>query len=403
MGTLLLMMFKIIFILTLILGSAFSQRSQRDFERELKAQNSAIQSLKDEIETTKKRIASENKKEKSSVRKMSNLSEEISLLQKLLKELGREEKLLVADISRMERKIGESEDELEQLRILYAKRLSSMYKKGQLSNLERVLSSTSWRQAIYRSKYLQIISKIDRETHDTIRSLLIEVGKQKLSLESALRKKRYLKREREQTLSQVRNKKKKEQRELSRIRKSQKELKNYLSEKQAGMNQLEVIIRKIREDIARLEREERIRKQQMALQSKEFPKLKGQLAWPAEGRVASKFGRQWNPKLKTTTENPGIDIKGKPGSEIKTVLGGVVTTITFIRGYGTTIIIDHGSGFYTVYSHVTNVETNVDSQVNSGDVIAYMGDSGSINGSQLHFEIWGEGKKLNPENWLRKR
>ena len=50
--------------------------------------------------------------------------------------------------------------------------------------------------------------------------------------------------------------------------------KNYLSEKQAGMNQLEVIIKKIREDIARLEREERIRKQQMALQSKEFPKLK---------------------------------------------------------------------------------------------------------------------------------
>ena len=397
------MIIKIFFISITFFSLAFSQRTQRDFERELKAQNSAIQSLKDEIETTKKRINSENKKEKSSVRKVSNLSEEISLLQKLVKELVKEEKLLMADISRMERKINESENNLEELRKLYAKRLAMMYKKGQISNLERVLSSTSWRQAIYRSKYLKIISKIDRETHDTIRSLLIEVGKQKLVLESALRKKRYLKREREKTLSQVRSKKKKEQRELTRIRKSQKELKNYLSEKQVGMNQLEVIIKKIREDIARLEREERIRKQQMALSSKEFPKLKGQISWPAEGRVAAKFGRQWNPKLKTTTENPGIDIKGKPGSEIRSVLGGVVTTITFIRGYGTTIIIDHGSGFYTVYSHVTNVETNVDSQVNSGDVIAYMGDSGSINGSQLHFEIWGEGKKLNPENWLKKR
>jgi septal ring factor EnvC (AmiA/AmiB activator) len=397
------MIIRIFVISIAFICLAFSQISQRDFERELKAQNSAIQSLKDEIETTKKRIKSENKKEKSSARKVSNLSEEIGLLQKLLKELAKEEKLLQADISRMERKINESENSLEELRKLYAKRLSSMYKKGQLSNLERVLSSTSWRQAIYRSKYLKIISKIDRETHDTIRSLLIEVGKQKLSLESALRKKKYLKREREQTLSQVRSKKKKEQRELTRIRKSKKELTNYLSEKQVGMNQLEVIINKIREDIARLEREERIRKQQMALQSKEFPKLKGQLAWPAEGRISAKFGRQWNPKLKTTTENPGIDIKGKPGSEIKTVLGGVVTTITFIRGYGTTIIIDHGSGFYTVYSHVTNVETNVDSQVNSGDVIAFMGDSGSINGSQLHFEIWGEGKKLNPESWLKKR
>ena len=397
------MIIKIFIISITFFSLAFSQRTQRDFERELKAQNSAIQSLKDEIETTKKRINSENKKEKSSVRKVSNLSEEISLLQKLVKELVKEEKLLMADVSRMERKINQNENNLEELRKLYAKRLSTMYKKGQISNLERVLSSTSWRQAIYRSKYLKIISKIDRETHDTIRALLIEVGKQKLVLESALRKKRYLKREREKTLSQVRSKKKKEQRELTRIRKSQKELKNYLSEKQVGMNQLEVIIKKIREDIARLEREERIRKQQMALSSKEFPKLKGQISWPAEGRVAAKFGRQWNPKLKTTTENPGIDIKGKPGSEIRSVLGGVVTTITFIRGYGTTIIIDHGSGFYTVYSHVTNVETNVDSQVNSGDVIAYMGDSGSINGSQLHFEIWGEGKKLNPENWLKKR
>ena len=397
------MIIKIFIISITFFSLAFSQRTQRDFERELKAQNSAIQSLKDEIETTKKRINSENKKEKSSVRKVSNLSEEISLLQKLVKELVKEEKLLMADISRMERKINESENNLEELRKLYAKRLAMMYKKGQISNLERVLSSTSWRQAIYRSKYLKIISKIDRETHDTIRALLIEVGKQKLVLESALRKKRYLKREREKTLSQIRSKKKKEQRELTRIRKSQKELKNYLSEKQVGMNQLEVIIKKIREDIARLEREERIRKQQMALSSKEFPKLKGQISWPADGRVAAKFGRQWNPKLKTTTENPGIDIKGKPGSEIRSVLGGVVTTITFIRGYGTTIIIDHGSGFYTVYSHVTNVETNVDSQVNSGDVIAYMGDSGSINGSQLHFEIWGEGKKLNPENWLKKR
>tara|TARA_B000000437_G_scaffold49376_1_gene34778 strand:+ start:4381 stop:5574 length:1194 start_codon:yes stop_codon:yes gene_type:complete len=397
------MIIKIFIISITFFSLAFSQRTQRDFERELKAQNSAIQSLKDEIETTKKRINSENKKEKSSVRKVSNLSEEIGLLQKLVKELVKEEKLLITDISRMERKINQNENNLEELRKLYAKRLSTMYKKGQISNLERVLSSTSWRQAIYRSKYLKIISKIDRETHDTIRALLIEVGKQKLVLESALRKKRYLKREREKTLSQVRSKKKKEQRELTRIRKSQKELKNYLSEKQVGMNQLEVIIKKIREDIARLEREERIRKQQMALSSKEFPKLKGQISWPAEGRVAAKFGRQWNPKLKTTTENPGIDIKGKPGSEIRSVLGGVVTTITFIRGYGTTIIIDHGSGFYTVYSHVTNVETNVDSQVNSGDVIAYMGDSGSINGSQLHFEIWGEGKKLNPENWLKKR
>jgi|TARA_B100001964_G_scaffold39617_1_gene43328 septal ring factor EnvC (AmiA/AmiB activator) len=392
----------IVFLLT-FQGLILSQRSQPDFQKELEAQSSAIQSLKDEINATKKRIQSEGRKEKSSVRRVSNLSEEISLLQQLLKEIKKEEKLLVADISRSERKIGESEEELDTLRTRYARRLSTIYKKGQISNLEKILSSTSWRQAIYRTKYLKIISEIDQKTHDTIRSLLIQIGRQKLELEAVLRKKRRLKRDREKTLASVRSKKKKEQRELVNIRKSQKDLKVYLTEKQAGVKQLEDIIKKIQEDIARSEREERIRKQQMVLKSKEFPKLKGQLQWPAEGRVITKFGRQWNPKLKTTTENPGIDIKGKPGSQVRSVLGGVVTTITFIRGFGTTIIIDHGGGFYTVYSHVTNVETNEDSQVRSGDVIAYMGDSGSINGSQLHFEIWGQGKKLNPEYWLTRK
>ena len=392
----------IVFLLT-FQGLILSQRSQPDSQKELEVQNSAIQSLKDEINATKKRIQSEGRKEKSSVRRVSNLSEEISLLQQLLKEIKKEEKLLIADISRSERKIAESEEELDTLRTRYARRLSTIYKKGQISNLEKILSSTSWRQAIYRTKYLKIISEIDQKTHDTIRSLLIQIGRQKLELEAVLRKKRRLKRDREKTLTSVRSKKKKEQRELVKIRKSQKDLKVYLTEKQAGVKQLEDIIKKIQEDIARSEREERIRKQQMVLKSKEFPKLKGQLQWPAEGRVITKFGRQWNPKLKTTTENPGIDIKGKPGSQIRSVLGGVVTTITFIRGFGTTIIIDHGGGFYTVYSHVTNVETNEDSQVRSGDVIAYMGDSGSINGSQLHFEIWGQGKKLNPEYWLKRK
>ena len=384
-------------------GLILAQQSQVDFEKELKQQNSAIQSLRNEIEATKKRIQSENQKEQSSSKRVINLSEEISLLQRLVKEIDKEEKLLVADIAHTESQIVKSEVELDTLRVRYGRRLTKMYKKGQLSNLEKILSSTSWRQAIYRTKYLKIISDLDQKTHNTIRSLLIEIGKQKLNLEAALRKKRRLKKDREVTLISLRSKKRKEQRELIKIRQSQKELKTYLTEKQAGVKQLEKIIANIQDDIARVEREARIRKQQQALQSKEFPKLKGQLAWPAEGRVITKFGRQWNPKLKTTTENPGVDIKGKPGSEIRTVLGGIVTTITFIRGFGTTIIIDHGNGFYTVYGHVTNIQTNEDSQVRGGDVIAYMGDSGSINGSQLHFEIWGQGKKLDPEKWLNKK
>lgn len=381
-------------------GFLSGQKNTSDFDLELESQNSAIKKLREEIKKTRNRINSEIKKEKSAARRITNLAEEISLVERLVIEIKKEESLLIHDISRSERQIAVGENELDSLRIRYGRRAVKIYKRGTLSNLEKILSSTSWRQAVYRGKYLKIISKIDRQTHAKIRTLLIEIGQQKLNLQAILRKKGRLKKEREQKITELKSSKRKKNRELARIRQSKQELSSYLLEKQAGVEQLASIIKQIQEDKARFERAERIRRQQALFNTKDFRELKGKLIWPASGRIISKFGRQWNPKLKTTTENPGIDIKGKPGTPVHTILGGIVTTITFIRGYGTTIIIDHGGGFYSVYSHVTKVSTNIDSEVQVNDIIAYMGDSGSISGSQLHFEIWGRGQKLDPEKWL---
>ena len=303
----------------------------------------------------------------------------------------------------MKSNLLKNENELEALLIRYKQRVVNSYLKGRLTDLEKVFSSTTWRQAMYRTHYLKIISDIEKKMTKQIEKLLIDISQQKLELEATLRDNLNLKRDKEKQMSSYRNMRINREKELNRIRTDKKALANYVGEKEAGIKQLEDIIKKVLEDKARFERESRIRQQQEALKTKSFKALQGELPWPAEGRIIAKFGRQWNPKLKTTTENPGIDIKGKPGSAIRSILGGVVTTITYIRGYGTTIIVDHGGGFYTVYSHVTNIETTVDSEVRNGDVLAYMGDSGSINGSKLHFEIWGKGQKLDPEKWLIKK
>lgn len=377
-----------------------AQTDTRDFDRELEYQSRAVRNMKLEIESTKQRIQGETKKESSAARRISNLEEEISLISRLIKQLKREQNSLKIEISDLEQNIVRNETDLSILKDRYARRVTHIYSKGSLSDLDRVLSSTSWRQAVYRTKFLQIISEIDRKTQDKIKSLLVKIGQQKLNMEAKFRKSLNLKKEHEIQYTAVRTKKKEKEAELAAIRRNKAELAEYLKEKQEGIKQLNDIIKRIHDEKARFERAERIRRQQAALKTKKFSTLKGQLPWPAEGRVVAKFGNQWNPKLKTTTENPGIDIKGKPGSPVRSVLGGVITTLTYIRGYGTTIIIDHGGGFYSVYSHLTNVETHVDSEVLAGDVIAYMGDSGSINGSKLHFEIWGKGQKLDPEKWL---
>ena len=393
----------IILIVIFFLQNLFGQKNQRDFSEELRYQNEAINSLKDEIKDLRDKIKKTESKERSTVRRISTLDEEVALITRLIQSLRSEERKTRNRIEILKKDLKFNEQELELLRLRYEKRAVNAFMKGKLTDLEKVLSSTSWRQAMYRTHYLKIISQVEQEMTKKIERLLIEISKQKLELEASLRENINLKRDKEKQMQSLRNMKINRQKELTRIRTDKKALGSYIAEKTAGIKQLENIIKKILEDKSRFEREDRIRRQREAMKTKSFQNLKGQLPWPADGRITAKFGRQWNSQLKTTTENPGIDIKGRPGSPIRAVLSGVITTITYIRGYGTTIIVDHGSGFYTVYSHVTNIQTRVDNEVRAGDVIAYMGESGSVNGSKLHFEIWGKGQKLDPEKWLTKK
>jgi len=398
------MVLRFLLINTLIFTSfIFSQESRRDFDAELDYQSEAINNVRKEIEETRRRIKSEKKKEKSTARRLTNIDKEISLTDKLYTQLKQELGKTETNIDKLSTAIQANEHQLEILRDRYAVRVVQMYKKGTLADIEKLFSSSSWRQAVYRAKYMGVISNIDQKTQNKIKSLLIDIGRQRIGLESSYRNKVRLKKDQEDSKVTLRASRKKRQQELDKIRNNQSELTKYLEEKQAGMQELESLLKKIRQEKSSYDRADRIRKQQAALKTQTFGKLKGQLPWPAAGRVVKRFGRTWNSERKTTTENPGIDIKGKPGSPVRSVIGGIITTITYIRGYGTTIIIDHGGGFYTVYSHVTNVETNEESEVQAGDIIAYMGNAGSIDGSKLHFEIWGHGQKLNPEKWLMKR
>ena len=392
-----------IILVFLFFGTANSQSSQRDYSEELRYQNDAINKMKKEIEELSSKLRKANINETTTSKRITNLDEELALVNKLIQSLKKEENSNKTKVNNLKGRIKTKEDELELLRGRYEQRIRNTYLKGRVSDLEKVLSSTSWRQAVYRTQYLKIISSIEQTMTKEIEGILLTINKDKLKLESLLRRSISLKRDKQKQMTSLRKMRIRREKELNRIRQDKSALANYMQEKSAGVKQLESIIKKVLEDKARSEREERIRQQQQALKTKEFNLLKGQLPWPTEGRVILKFGKQWNARLKTTTDNPGIDIKGQPGSPIRSTMSGVVTTITYIRGYGTTIIIDHGGGFYTVYSHVTNIQTQVDSEVRSGDVIAYMGDSGSVNGSKLHFEVWGKGQKLDPEKWLMKK
>jgi septal ring factor EnvC (AmiA/AmiB activator) len=134
-----------------------------------------------------------------------------------------------------------------------------------------------------------------------------------------------------------------------------------------------------------------------------FAALRGRLAWPADGRVVAEYGPQVNPRFGTRTFRNGIDIEASEGSNIEAVFPGHVVYTGWFRGYGNLIIVDHGGEYYTVYAHAADIRVTEGDEVKQGQIIGTVGDTGSLQGPRLYFEVRHEGKPQDPAQWLRPR
>ena len=131
-----------------------------------------------------------------------------------------------------------------------------------------------------------------------------------------------------------------------------------------------------------------------------FQAYKGLLKTPVKGNIISLFGKFKNTRFNTLNFRSGIEIQTERGEPIQAVYGGKILYADWFKGYGNMIIIDHGDNYYTVYAHIEEAFKTAGDVVEAGEVMATAGDTGSINGPKLYFEIRHHGKPLDPMQWL---
>jgi murein hydrolase activator len=133
-----------------------------------------------------------------------------------------------------------------------------------------------------------------------------------------------------------------------------------------------------------------------------FAAQKGRLPWPVIGHLEMTFGKKVEPESGMVMVSKGIDVRAPQSTEVRAVFGGKVAYSGLLEGYGRLLILDHGEGWYTLYSHFEAVTVQGGQAVNQHQVIGFVGDSGSTKGAYLYFEI-REGKKpVDPIQWLTK-
>lgn len=131
-----------------------------------------------------------------------------------------------------------------------------------------------------------------------------------------------------------------------------------------------------------------------------FAGLKGRLPRPAQGPVTVGFGRVVNPKFNTVTVQNGLDIGAKAGAPVRAVAPGNVVHAGWFKGYGNLVILDHGDGYHSIVAHLATMRTATGEAVAAGDVIGTVGDTGSLKGPYLYFEIRERGRPVDPLEWL---
>lgn len=400
---------RLTLLLCLILaaGSVLAQQSRKELEDKRKK-------LLREIEQTSGLLRQTTKNKEATLTRYVTLQKQISQRQQLIETLQSEVQFLLENMERTTGVIIALTDDIERLKTEYAQMARHAYRQ-RLSHSDWLFlfSAKSFNDAFrrwqylkqydrYRQKQTRLIQETQQTLLDKIRLLEDRKSEKERLLSSAQRQSEMLGLE-----MSAKN------RLLEELQGDEARLARDLEKKRSAAAKLNAAIEKIiKDEMERASREERSAvasgsktkpsaTPETAISSKEFRNNKGNLPWPVKnGVITGHFGRQQHPTIQSVEiVNNGIDIRTDQGAEVRAVFEGTVVGTQFIPGYDYMVILKHGE-YYTVYSNLEEVRVKKGDQVATRQSIGKVNTDRKTNTSEVHFEIWKEKTRLNPQDWV---
>ena len=351
--------------------------------------------LRLEIEKGRQEVEIFTRKESDIIKRLNRVELAINKSRRRAAALKKEIKNLDDKISEVSKTSDELKKRIQVNQNYVAKRLVAMYKMNRLGKFHLLASAESMHEFIQRKTALEHILAYDEKVRLELMSSQIELNQVLLTLATHKTQKKTRAAEYQQQIELMSRERTTRQQLLSDIR-SQKALELAAIEALTqAANELDGKIKSLKSDAKAFDPAENISRLP-------FSAHKGLLIMPVKGRIASLFGPYKNRKYNVINFRSGIDIKADKGEPVRSVFKGKVLYSNWFKGYGNMIIIDHGNSYYTVYAHLEETFKSKGDVVETREVIATVGDTGSMEGAKLYFEVRHHGKPSNPLLWLRK-
>tara|TARA_R100000935_G_scaffold58722_1_gene97283 strand:+ start:613 stop:1836 length:1224 start_codon:yes stop_codon:yes gene_type:complete len=368
--------------------------------------------LREEIQKINSLRSSNKKKEKSVLTEVEDLNRQIRTTENLIKVTNQQANILTRDISSNTSKIQTLRKELESLKEDYSKMIQKSYKsKSQQSRIMFLLSSQNFLQAYKRLQYMKQYANYRRKQGDEIKIKSEELQVLNINLLDQKKVKEKLVVENRATRAQLEENRKSQQVLIKSIRSKEGVFAAQIKKKQQEINAIDRQIDEIiRASIAKANKESgstsrdvfELTPEAKALAAN-FASNKGKLPWPVRsGVISMKFGTQQHPIVKSTTiESNGVRIDTDKGAKARAIFGGTVSEVQAVKGANKAIMVRHGD-YITIYNNLSNV------YVTKGDVVSLKQDIGEVATSSssgkttLHFLIYKNTDKMDPEVWIGK-
>jgi septal ring factor EnvC (AmiA/AmiB activator) len=372
---------------------AGAAKAQSDVPPDLKGSVDRLRDLREDLEAKRQRSRDLGGREKGMLEEIRGLEESLNLTKKILRGLEQRETSLSAELSSTRSALDEAGTRLDVRKKELARVLRQMYKHGRYHSLEILFSSRSFPNLLERFRFLGSVAGRNRQMLGAVEEEQARYDEVHRSLLGQSRELENLKQERQREQRRIESDVGQRTRILEGVRNEKSEYDRMVGDLERSAVELEALI-------ARMEAESERRPPAAA---GDFGARKGALPLPVNGEKVVAFGKHRHPKFGTVTFSNGEDYRAPLGSPVRAVAPAVVEHVSWLTGYGQCVILSHGNGYYTLYAHCSEVFVEAGQEVREGARIASVGETGSLIGPSLHFEIRRGREALDPADWLRSR
>lgn len=387
----------------LLVPSAQAAAQTVDLRRDILESQRRLEAVRSERARLQREMGDLTNRVRNVSGELLNIEQQLSASRSALAEVEFQADATASQIEESSRSLIHARERLSEGTAILQRRLRDIYKRGALHTVRVLLGADSFADLLSRYRYLRMIASYDRSLVSRVTELETELVGETASLQRAMANLAVVRNSKLGEVAELRSVEAEHTQTLVSFRETGNRTTGRIQELDSDESRLSTLI----VDLEARRREAEVRDVARGGPARLSEADASTLEWPVEGDLIYGFGRERQPNGTVLRWN-GVGIKAPTGSPVRAVKDGTVVLAGPFEGYGPTVVLSHGDGFYTLYLYLEEVGVVQGRQVRSGQVVGTVGGSDTPEGSHIEFQIrapsGGEAPQaMDPLQWLKPR